>query len=518
MNSDDFPVSRPQFSPLSIIRALWKWKVVIIVVWLLGSAASILIVRSLPAVYVADALIQVDPQKIPETFVPTTVATAIEVRMDRLKQQVLSRERLWSLVQELDLYREERRVRTQEEVIELMRNDISINLESSWSAREQPSAFRVHYSAPEPALAAAVTNRIAAFFVDENLRQREAEAQDASEFLRAQLTESDRQLQAQEAKLKEFKLSNVGGLPEQEAALLATMSQNRTELSGIQEALARARQNKIVIENSKAMAEVEVRDLQDALRPPGSSIQQRPSLTALDQLDLELRAARLRYLDTHPEVERLLREKKRVEDEMAQSRGTREGETKSSSTDNNGTTEPAIAGRVRLGGDGTLVEQRLLAEKQRVSELLSQIEQVTSEMEMLEARRQEILKEVAETQVLLKNIPVREQQLASIMRDYDTSKRNYDSLLNKKLSADVAAKLEKGQKAERFVLLEGAQIPEKPEKPKKLPLTAGGVFCSLIVGAATAFLLELKRNVILGEWELPAGTVVLGRIPRIEIT
>jgi len=40
---------------------------------------------------------------------------------------------------------------------------------------------------------------------------------------------------------------------------------------------------------------------------------------------------------------------------------------------------------------------------------------------------------------------------------------------------------------------------------------------SLILAAACVFLTELKRDVLLGEWELPAGTVVVGRVPRMKI-
>ncbi len=39
---------------------------------------------------------------------------------------------------------------------------------------------------------------------------------------------------------------------------------------------------------------------------------------------------------------------------------------------------------------------------------------------------------------------------------------------------------------------------------------------SLLAGAAVAFLLQLKANQLLGEWELPANTPILGRIPRLQ--
>ncbi len=113
----------------SVIRALWKWKALIAVLWAAGIVASMVVLFSLPRVYTSDALILVESQKIPENFVTPTVQTGLEARLDQLKQQVLSRERLWTLIQELNLYPTLRNKRTREKVLEAMRHDITIGLE-----------------------------------------------------------------------------------------------------------------------------------------------------------------------------------------------------------------------------------------------------------------------------------------------------------------------------------------------------------------------------------------------------
>src|SRR5579871_1348950 len=212
------------FSPRSVIRALWKWKVFVAILWAAGIAISMAVLFSLPKVYTADALIVVQSQKIPENFVAPTVQTNLEARLDELKQQVLSRERLWSLIQELNLYPELRKKRTQAEVLEVMRKDISIGLERGWSAN-RPGAFRVSYRAYSPKIAADVANRIGEFFSTENLREREQEANGTSQFLESQLDAAKSNLQEQEAKLREFKMTYNGELPEQEIGMLAANGQ-----------------------------------------------------------------------------------------------------------------------------------------------------------------------------------------------------------------------------------------------------------------------------------------------------
>ena len=67
-----------------------------------------------------------------------------------------------------------------EEVIELMRNDIHVNI-------ERGDAFRVSHDSPDPLLAQQVVKRLAQLFINENLQDREKLADGTSEFLDTQL-------------------------------------------------------------------------------------------------------------------------------------------------------------------------------------------------------------------------------------------------------------------------------------------------------------------------------------------
>jgi len=504
-------------SPRSVIRALWKWKAFIAVLWAVGIAASMAVLFSLPRVYTSDALILVESQKIPENFVVATVQTGLEARLDQLKQQVLSRDRLWSLIQELNLYPQLRKTRTRAEVLEAMRHDIAIGLERGWSAN-RPGAFRVSYRAFSPKVAAEVANRVGDFFITENLREREQEANGTSQFLESQLDAAKTNLQEQEAKLREFKMTYNGELPEQEIGMLAANGQNKAELLGIQDSIGRAQQNKLILASSLAMAEDSANRLQDLARrraaqdsslsaaaEPGQPAPQGPRAD-LERVRAKLRTLRLRYRDGYPEVQALLQEEaalqKAVNEEAAASAGN------APASDN----KPAPTATPVANGDPTLV-----TEKEKVASLKSQIALTDREIEDLEKRRERVLRDVGAVASRMDKLPMREQQLASLTRDYEASKANYKSLLDKKLAAEMAANMERWQKAERFVMLDVARVPEKPTSPNRPVFMTGGVLLSLALAAGIAFLLETRRNVFLGEWELPAGTVVVGRVPKMLI-
>lgn len=107
--------------------------------------------------------------------------------------------------------------------------------------------------------------------------------------------------------------------------------------------------------------------------------------------------------------------------------------------------------------------------------------------------------------------------MAQLTRDYEMSKENYKSLLDKKMAADEALDMERRQQSERFTILERAQIPQKPTKPKRPALYAGGAALALALALMIGFGAELRQNVLLGEWELPPGTMILARLPHIEV-
>ena len=83
------------------------------------------------------------------------------------------------------------------------------------------------------------------------------------------------------------------------------------------------------------------------------------------------------------------------------------------------------------------------------------------------------------------------------------------------LAAQMATEMERNQKSERFTVLDSARVPEKPVKPDRLLLSLIAWPLCLILALAGAFGAEFNRNVVLGEWELPGETHILGRVPCI---
>ncbi len=508
-----------QFLPLSIARMIWKTKGMAFTVWCALTAVSILFIMRWQDIYRAEAVILVDSQKIPENFVASTVQVSLQDSLSTISKQVLSSDHLLKIIDDFSLYPLDRNKKPVEDLVERMRSrDLNVKLERSLSGNRS-GAFRISYEGPNPVVAAGVVNRVTDLFVKENVKTRGQRAQGTSEFIETQLAQAKKNLEEQEANLSKYKLQWAGELPQQEGALMGTLSMLHAELQGNQDSLNRAEQNRQMLENSLSFAETALQSASRALTPSvsttGETISVTPSTLSSapepplqsEILEGQLQSAKRRYFDDHPEVKRLTLELEQV----------RQAESKAPPPPKQPKQVEQKASP--LNSRPAPVSPQLLAdftrEKERVFNLKSQLESVKRELEVRNNDRRRILGEIASHQTRVGKLPIREQQMASLTRDYEISKLSYRSLHDKKLSAEISAEMEKSEQSERFTIAEPARIPAKPSAPNRLLYGLVASIGSLISSLVFCLSLELKRHTFLGEWELPRQIPVLGRIPII---
>jgi succinoglycan biosynthesis transport protein ExoP len=532
MNSKAPVPQAASVSPFTILRSLWKHLRLIVLIALAGTVLTIAVVQFLPPVYKAEALVLVESQRIPENYVAATVHSNLESRLNILRQQILSYSRLVQVIEKYDLYRGDRNFRPMEEIVEQMRLDITITIQRGLvpvPGRQTPlTSFAVGYQGSNPDIVPQVANLVASYFIDEDLRTREVEAVGTSEFLDSQLAEAKKRLEEQEKQLSAFKLRYSGELPQQENALISSIAQVRTQLTGVQDSMNRIQQNKLMAQTSLDAAEAQQTMLQRLSNPeaaaasPSSTTPVAPlTLPAAaapapqlesERLQQQLDNLRTRYSDSHPDVRRISTALTRaLEIEARSARPAAVPAPRPGAA----APVPASPAAQQAAQANTRLVDAAVAASERIPALRAQITGWDRELAGLERERQNLLRELGNLQARINRLPLREQELASVTRDYENTRTNYRSLLDKKMAADTATDMERRQKAERFVLLEMARRPERPIKPKKAVFNAAGSMFSLALAFAIALGVETKRGLFLGEWELPPGVTVLGRVPRI---
>ena len=67
----------------------------------------------------------------------------------------------------------------------------------------------------------------------------------------------------------------------------------------------------------------------------------------------------------------------------------------------------------------------------------------------------------------VESTPTREQEMITLNRDYENLRLNYQSILNRKMEAQISENLEKTQKGERFRIVDPANLPQVPFGPQE---------------------------------------------------
>jgi polysaccharide chain length determinant protein (PEP-CTERM system associated) len=501
--------TKPQFLPLSIARMLWKQRALVLLVWLVVSGLAAIVVLRLPNVYEGEAVLLVDSQKIPEKFVTSTVQVSLEDSLNAISEQVLSSGLLVKIVEKYHLYPGLASTKTRAELVDKLRHDLSIGVERGLSLG-RPGAFRISYDAPNPVTAAGVVNDVCNLFVTQNSKTRERRAEGTSEFIEAQLIQAKKSLDEQEAQLSQYKLKWAGELPQQETALMGALTRLQADLQGNQDSVARAQQNKLVLENTLKFSESSLSTIERTLSVPpvrvsGGTLNLAVPQSASERLQAKLQELTQRYTDDHPEV-------RQTRIELAQALADEAKAVRAPVVDK--TIAPVLA------NDPVTAQLRaeLDRQRERVSSTKTQLQVVEQEIKARNLEREQIRQQIVDYQNRVEKLPIREQQMAALTRDYETERANYKSLLEKKNSADMASEMEHSQQSERFTIADPARVPTVPIRPKR-PLTFGmGSLGGLALGLILGLAIELKKDVFLGEWEVPQHLAVLGRVSLSERT
>jgi polysaccharide biosynthesis transport protein len=518
--------SRPRQAPPSAalplehyVRLIYHRRWLVLSVFALVAGGTFFYAQSLPNIYQSETLILVDPQRVPESYVKSTVTGDIRNRLGTLSQQILSATRLQKIIDTLNLYPEERKTLAREDLITKMRSEISTSIVGDFGGSNDLQAFKITYRGKDPRLVAQVTNQVASLFVDENLKAREQQAMGTTEFLENQLQDTRKTLEEQENKLKDFRLKHIGEMPEQESADLTLLGQVQAQLQLEGEAVNRAEDQKnlyaSMMTQSAPVVDTDPSDPEPAVKPttagqpsPGDRSQSNAQLT-IDKARLDVLLKQ--YTPAHPDVKRL---KKKIQDEEAQI-ASAEAEAAAVAVPtpppppNQTAGDPVSLNRVKRAPSASTHFNPILQ---------SQIRAADADIAKHKAEQERLAKVVASYRAKVDSIPLREQEIASLTRDYEMNKVHYAQLLDRELSAETATQLEIRQKGEKFEVLDPAQPAERPSSPKRVLINAGGAIAGLTLGLLLALATELLGMSITGAQDIidSSSLKVLGVIPVIE--
>jgi succinoglycan biosynthesis transport protein ExoP len=433
---------------------------------------------SLPATYQSEALILVEQQKVPESYVASNVTVDLQDRLQSMTQQILSRTRLQTTIDRFHLYPAHRGLAgfmQPKDPIDLMRKDINIDLVRSSQNAGQLTAFKIQYSAGSPELAQQVNSELTSLFIDENLKEQQQQSESTTAFLNTELADARSKLEEQEGKVQAFKAAHFGNLPSQMQSNVQILTGLQAQLETTQRDLDSAKQQKLYLESLLQQYES-----QHPSGGNGASTLASPDAlgSVLDDLRLRLADARSKYTEDYPDVVALRH--KIVETEELQKQG-----------------EDAIASRQKVAKDKDAADPKAAAvptaSTPTIMQIQSQLKANQFESQNLQRQEADVEERISSYQARLNLTPKTEQELTEISRGYEESLTNYDSLLQKQMSSTLATSLEQRQQGEQFRILDPPSLPTKPTSPNHLKVSLIGLMLGAFVGLGLAVLLEVTQ-------------------------
>ena len=461
-----------------IIDIILRWRWLIIIPFCIALAIGGYLAVTLPRFYKAETLILIQPQKVPDDYVRSIVSVDAGSRLNSISQLVLSRTNLEKIINEFKLYSTPgyKNMFMEDKVAGLSRR---ISVRVTRSSRRRTDSFAISFAGKDPVRVMKIVNTLASFVIDENIKVREAQATGTSDFLQDELDSIKKRLVYHENSLKIYKEKYMGGLPEQIDSNLRVLDRLQVQIDAANENL-RDVNNRIAALASR--------------RPEagnGSEAQPEIALSSLDQMRQQLADLQMRYTKRHPDVIRLKRMVAELETEEKEIQGAAGDESVPQPLD----------------------RRRLLY----TAANMRQLNELNSEKVALKSEIQKLREQIGVYQNRVEDTPKREQELLSLKRDYDNIRDTYNSLLSRKLEAELSVNMEKKQKGEQFRIIDPARIPAKPISPDMKKLFLLTIAAGLGFGGGIIFLLEFFNKSFreIDDMESFLGITVLAAIPPV---
>ncbi|MDO8834242.1 MAG: hypothetical protein Q7V01_01545 [Vicinamibacterales bacterium] len=479
------------YTPKDILRAVNRRRLWIAIPFAVLALANLAFVMSLTHNFRSVATVQVLPEPSANDLVRAAVQPTVGDRLSSIGQETLTRTRLESIIQELDLYPTMRQSTVMENVINRMRSDIAFQMTDR-------DVFIVGYTAKDPEVALTVTERLTALFLQENARNRGQRAEAAMDFLATQLEDARKKLEEQEKRVEAFRLQNAGQLPSQLEANTQELNNTQMRLRSLLDTIARDRDQKLFLQRQLELAQ----SADEALAAAGPAAGLRGASgdgadatgggTDLARAIANLRALELRLTPEHPDVERARRQVATLQERAS---------------------ADAAAGLSAAGTGGRRVSAR-------AREIQGQIELLDRQIASRQGEEHDLRGKVADYARRIDATPMRESELASLSRDYEDTRRLYSSLNQRQQEATMALDLERKDLGDRFRVIEPARLPEKPFSPSRRNYFAAGLLAALLFSVCLAAVVEYRDSSLRTEDDIISSLrlPVLATIPVLNRT
>lgn len=447
-----------------LVRRAW----IIVIPCSIGLSFAPIISKKVKQLYRSETLIMVIPQRVPDSYVKSTITAKMEERLPSISNVILSRSRLERVVRDFNLYPEISARGIMEDVVQRLRRDIGpVKLEGQ-------DSFRISYVSNHPQTAQKVTARIASLYIEENLTDRANLAEETNLFVESQLNDAKQRLLEHEKKLEAYRKRYTGQLPSELQSNLQMIQTTQMQLQTLGEAANRIRERRLLIERQIADIESTPAAALAVATGDGAGQQALTPAQQLESLQGQLDLARQRLKANHPDLRALERAVATLQAKVKEQANPTPATAKAADPNPN----PAVHAR-----------------EKRIRDLRAELDVIDHQLSTNQAEDAKLKARVDDYQGKVEGVPTRESELVELTRDYSTLQSAYMTLLTKREDSKISANLERRQIGEQFRILDPASLPERPyNQSQRLGFISSGAIAGLGIGILIVGFLEFRDS------------------------
>jgi len=432
---------------VAIARDRYKSVLALVVAGILASTLAYFLVR--PS-YTSSATMLVQSPQLPNEVVGGWENEVIDRRIALIRQELTSRPSLISLINSKGLYQEERADRPMSEIVDEMKDAISIEPTVADLPQVDPTkrtiAFKVEYSYRDPSLAQQVAQSLTDRIIELDASRTSDQASDTLQFLSNQSADLEKQIATVQADISQLTAQNGLALSSAGGVITDNSANFEVQIAALQR------------ENSSLIAQ----------RNAASSASSKNS--AVLAAEASLAAARAVYSDSHPDV---ILAKQRLAEAKAFAKA-------------NSTSDTAIAS----------IDNQIAFNNRQIASLQSLR---ASDRGAMQARL------AAQSRA-----PTVQQKLNDLNQVLSGLNDRYESIQKQYLSAKQQFEADNQQMGERLTVVESPIVADEPSFPKLFIFLALGAGVGLAIGLVIAGSIEFVSRPIRSPTAIAAIT---GRSP-----
>jgi len=464
LDLDDYAVQQPagegvggMVANLGNIVKQRKW--LLIVPAVLISLAAIAAAFLLPATYRSKAVLLVESAQLQTDSSGQIRNDIIDERVAKVRQQVLSRPDLIAIAQELQLYPGKRKTSSLGDIVEEMRDAITIEpvsaqIQQRSGSRNQTVAFSMSFDYEDRYAAQAVAQKLVERVLEVDASRTAEQASDNVRFLteeadaiRGRMSAIEQQMTAIKGRYGQVLSSqgltmmggSTGGLDAQIAALERENSQLRAQRESARGGAAR---DPVVM-----------------------------------QVETSLAALRATYSETHPDV---------------------------------------VLAKQRLAEAKELAKRNIA--NLPFDTVASQIETNNGQIAILRAARARETAQMSSVMSAQARAPMIQEQVAQLQQQLQGLNDQYQDTAKRLDTAKTNLRIENEQRGERLTVVDPPVVEDEPVWPNRWLVIGGGIGGGIALGLLLAFLAELLLQPVRGPFAAASaagGGELLGAIPMI---